>query len=602
MHRALLFALLAATAAPGAAQSTFSDDFNDNYIADWDQRCHAGTWSASGGFARVSTSHTCSALVCPGQLVSEDVSIQISGTATHVFGMVARLDSGDTGLYAYVSPNYNVARIRLVSAGETSTILNSLDATFPDGVTYELTFTCSGPDLSLLIKVPSTGQQWTLNATDPNPQEGEFGLASGDEALASFDWISCVYAPSLSVELASEATNDDMAGESSGDADGAFEAGEQIELILGIENCGSTQLANAYGVLQSLSSSIVVIDNYEQYGTIDPGEIGLCLDNFVVNSEPFAPMQVTYPMRLTMFADGGFTQQIDFEIPLGYGTSCDVETSYSDWGHSVLSAGWGDSWHVSTARNHTTDGSQSFKCGDTGPDDYDNHLFCGESSPWFNVPLGGLLSFWIWTDVQPFGLDALFALDGGLVQIGQFGNWTSLVPPGGYPYEIVSGSTGPFAPGTGVYSGTYGWQPVLINLPAELAGPRMIRFVFGSDNAGTREGWYIDDISVTGSTGIGPDGGSESISPLSVTASPNPFADMILLELQGANAEQTGIEVFDLTGRLVRELSPTTAAGNWTAVWDGRDSAGQSVPAGFYVARFSNSAGEVRTIRMIRTN
>jgi hypothetical protein len=602
MHRALLFALLAATAAPGAAQSTFSDDFNDNYIADWDQRCHAGTWSASGGFARVSTSHTCSALVCPGQLVSEDVSIQISGTATHVFGMVARLDSGDTGLYAYVSPNYNVARIRLVSAGETSTILNSLDATFPDGVTYELTFTCSGPDLSLLIKVPSTGQQWTLNATDPNPREGEFGLASGDEALASFDWISCVYAPSFSVELASEATNDDMVGESSGDGDCAFEAGEQIELNLGLENCGATPLTNSYAVLQSLSSSIGVVDNYEQYGTIQPGEIGMCLDHFVINSQPFAPMQVTYPMRLTMFADGGFSQQMDFEIPLGNGTSCNVEAAYSDWGHSILSFGWGDNWHMSTMRNHTTGGTQSFKCGDTSTGDYDDHLYCGEASPWFNVPHNGVLTFWMWTDVQTISTDLPLALDGCVVEIGQFDNWTKLTPSGGYTYEIATGSTGPFAPGSGVFSGTFGWQLVTLSFTEDQTGPQRLRFVFGSDNAGTREGWYIDDISVTGSTGIGPDGGSGSISPLSVTASPNPFADMILLELQGANAEQTGIEVFDLTGRLVRELSPTTAAGSWMAVWDGRDSAGQSVPAGFYVARCSNSAGEVRTIRMIRTN
>jgi hypothetical protein len=36
-------------------------------------------------------------------------------------------------------------------------------------------------------------------------------------------------------------------------------------------------------------------------------------------------------------------------------------------------------------------------------------------------------------------------------------------------------------------------------------------------------------------------------------------------------------------------------------VWDGSDGSGGEVPAGVYVARCSNEFGEVRLVRMVRT-
>lgn len=366
MDRTLVLALLVCITGSVAAQAYFADDFNDNYIGDWEQRCGSGAWGASGGCATVTTGYTCSALVCPGDLVAEDLVLQTSGTATHVLGFVARLVEGDNGIYAYVSPDHDVARIRLVQGGVASTILGSLTAPYPSGVTYHLTLTCAGPSLSLLIQVPSSGQQWSLSVTDPGPQEGEFGIAAGDEPGASFDWMECTYEASLQVALFSETTDDDMQGQSAGDGDGAFESGEQIELNLGIQNQGSAAMTGAYAVLQSLSSSIVVVGNYGSYGTMQPGETSTASGDFVINAVPFAPMPATHPMRLTVFADGGFSQQLDFDIPLGSGLSCDVESGYSEWVHAAAQPGWGDNWHVSSARNHTSGGAQSFKCGDIG--------------------------------------------------------------------------------------------------------------------------------------------------------------------------------------------------------------------------------------------
>ncbi|MDM7991969.1 MAG: hypothetical protein QUS11_01510 [Candidatus Fermentibacter sp.] len=170
--------------------SYFMDDFEDNDISDWIPSCGPTAWYAVGGQARASTGYSCSALLSPWTPESMDVLVSTSGTATHVFGLVARMSDPDTGIYAYVSPDYDVARIRLVSAGSTSTILNSLSADFPGYVDYELNLTCTGSQLYLEIIVPSTMQYWQLEAVDPSPVSGMCGLATGDELLASWNWFS----------------------------------------------------------------------------------------------------------------------------------------------------------------------------------------------------------------------------------------------------------------------------------------------------------------------------------------------------------------------------------------------------------------------------
>lgn len=598
----MLVAILLAAAIPALCQTMYYDSFNDNYIGDWSERCGYGNWTASSGQAHCQTGNTCSALVCPGYLVAEDVSVSIRGTATHVLGVVARLDEGDTGIYAYVSPDHDVARIRKIVAGVTSTIYSSLTTAFPSGVYYELELVCQGSDLTLYIDVPSTGQSWILEATDPAPQPGEVGLAAGEEPYASFDWFSASGISGVSVE--SLATDDDMTGESSGNGNMAFQAGETIELSIGLASSGNSPLTSVTAVLQSLSPTLVVTDNYETYPDLLPGQVLSCDDDFGVTCSPASTENTAYPMRLTVFADGGFSEQLDFVLPLGCGIACNVEgASPDDWTHSALTESWLDNWHVSNLRNHTPGGTHSFKCGDTGSGDYDNLLYCAETSPWFNVPIGGELGFWMWIDAQEYLAEASSdALDGGLIRIGQFDNWTQLEPSGGYPYQIVS-TMGPFAQGTGVFSGTCGWQFVVIDLPDSLAGPRQLRFVFGSDDAGTREGWYIDDIHVTGGTGVEQPGGSSPVPPVVFQAFPNPSYDNVTLQVTGG-APGTEITVFDMSGRVVTTLAPSVQGGSATAstTWGWTDSSGAPVPSGVYVARCVTSQGEEQVLRLVRTH
>lgn len=190
MRHFLLVLLLAAVMSAAVQASLFYDDFSDGDISDWEIRCLPGTWWPSTAMVHGSTNYTCSVLVPPGDITAEDCTVSIRGMGVHTLGVVARLNSEDSGIYAYVSPDHDVARIRRINSNGTSTIYSSIEADFPSSVWYELTLTCSGSMLQLSISVPSTGGFWAFSANDPNPRSGEFGLAIGDEPSAFWDWIS----------------------------------------------------------------------------------------------------------------------------------------------------------------------------------------------------------------------------------------------------------------------------------------------------------------------------------------------------------------------------------------------------------------------------
>lgn len=111
---------------------------------------------------------------------------------SHAFGVIARLNESDTGVIAYVSPDSDVARIRLVSSGQLYTILASLTAPLPSNTPYTLVFTCNGPQLLFDIYIPSTGDHWVLGANTTHLQEGKSGLLMGDEPNAMWDWFEAV--------------------------------------------------------------------------------------------------------------------------------------------------------------------------------------------------------------------------------------------------------------------------------------------------------------------------------------------------------------------------------------------------------------------------
>ncbi|MBN1434549.1 hypothetical protein JW921_07305 [Candidatus Fermentibacterales bacterium] len=586
----------------GASLYSFYDDFDDNDISDWDNRCAPGVWWAEAGCARGSTGSTPAALTPESIQETGDCLITTRAKGQHAFGVVFHLDSHDSGICAYVSPDDNVARIRRIVAGQLDDPLVSLSAPFPSGQWYELYVECSGQSIGFTIEVPATGDSWYLVTIDPAYHPGDAGLLMGDESGAYWDWFEVAAGAQGSEGLLhSIEVDDDMSGESSGDDDGAFEAGEEIELTLLLWNTGTETLTNVFAVLQSLESGLTVTDNYEDYGDIPPGEIVYPDDDFGVLAQSWVP-DGEHDYVLNVFADGGLHEELQFMLPTGCGITCDVEPGFDPWHMGPLASPWGSNWHVSTQRNHTPGGDQSFKCGDTGSGDYDNELYCILASPGFNIPRNAELSFWMWIDAQCVLSDADLALDGGLIRLLNQCDEAVVTPSGGYPYEIVSSTSGPFDPGAGVFSGTSGWQKIVIQLPESCVGPRILGLVFGTDDSGTREGWYIDDLCVVPATGIEEDEPGPGQVPLSVSASPVPFSEATTFLLTGTGGEGADLMVFDAAGRLVRSMHVKAASpgqGQAQVIWDGSDQSGTRLPPGVYFAT-CQSAGQHDSVRLVR--
>ncbi|MFH1311626.1 MAG: FlgD immunoglobulin-like domain containing protein [Candidatus Eisenbacteria bacterium] len=73
-----------------------------------------------------------------------------------------------------------------------------------------------------------------------------------------------------------------------------------------------------------------------------------------------------------------------------------------------------------------------------------------------------------------------------------------------------------------------------------------------------------------------------------ISAGPNPSSGEITVSYEARPSERVEIGVFDVRGRLVRELPNGVAlSGIQTVTWDGRDSAGEAVSSGVYFVRLS---------------
>ncbi len=174
-----------------ASAVTIYDDFS-NGIGGWEERCLSAYWFSSGGLAWCNTSSFCSALVFPGQVNTQDGVISAYGSGDHTFGVVARLDSQDTGVCAYLSVDANLARIRRVSDGTIDEIFTTLNFDFPSG-DYLVVFNCTGTNMTFTIEHVQSSQTWVMNAySDDDVQSGEWGLLAG-ETTAWWDWVELQY-------------------------------------------------------------------------------------------------------------------------------------------------------------------------------------------------------------------------------------------------------------------------------------------------------------------------------------------------------------------------------------------------------------------------
>ena len=103
-------------------------------------------------------------------------------------------------------------------------------------------------------------------------------------------------------------------------------------------------------------------------------------------------------------------------------------------------------------------------------------------------------------------------------------------------------------------------------------------------------------FSVTGTTAVdGAVAGS-----VQLWAGPNPSATQVTIRYFAENAPTARLDVIDAGGRRVRSLEGARwTTGPQEVVWDGKDDAGRTLPAGVYEVRLA-VPGETRSVRVIR--
>ena len=82
-----------------------------------------------------------------------------------------------------------------------------------------------------------------------------------------------------------------------------------------------------------------------------------------------------------------------------------------------------------------------------------------------------------------------------------------------------------------------------------------------------------------------------------ITNYPNPFNGSTIIEVSGDLPENRALNIYDIAGRLVSDLS---LGNQGRAVWDGTDRNGAEVAAGIYFAKLSNSGYAVRKMIFLK--
>lgn len=199
------------------------------------------------------------------------------------------------------------------------------------------------------------------------------------------------------------------------------------------------------------------------------------------------------------------------------GLACDMEAGTSDWTHS----GTNDLWTLSTNRSRS--GSTAWYCGNPATHVYASNMKARLDTPPVYLTAGATLTFSHWIQSE---LDGQFwrpdwhansCWDGGLVELSTNNGATffTLTPVGGYPNLISGYYASPWPDQTPCYAGTGAWTQATFDLASFTDKVVIVRFEFGSDENTEEEGWYIDDVTLSPTTG--PPGWLSLVSP-AVTA------------------------------------------------------------------------------------
>ncbi len=258
-----------------------------------------------------------------------------------------------------------------------------------------------------------------------------------------------------------------------GDGDAYLEAGETAGLALTLENLGVT--ADSGPVTVTLHTDDPYLQLHEAIRTVGPvgamGTLDLSGAPFAVSVSPDCPADRA--LTVTVTADDGsgpiprtFTF---FAGPPVLVFSDDLEGGTDGW---ILTG----SWATTTSSSH----SATHSLTDSPAGEYLDQTSTSTTlaSP-VVLSTGSTLSFWHRYDIED-------GWDYGRVQISADGG----------PWVTLTSFTGTQS----------SWTQETVDLSAYAGSSAQVRFLLETDYSVTRDGWYIDDIEITG-------GGSGNVPP-----------------------------------------------------------------------------------------
>jgi len=348
-------------------------------------------------------------------------------------------------------------------------------------------------------------------------------------------------------------------------------------LQVNLENAGFGFGHETYARLSSNDMYISVVVDSVWYGEIDPESVKVGVQPFVVSVDPSCPTSYLAPLPLNLHtADYSFTDTI--HVLIGEtGFWDDMESGTGLW----TTGGSDNLWHMSQDRSFSP--THAWYCGDTTTGYYHNNMNCYIQTIPFMIQANSVLSFCRWFDVPIYGTDGIYVIIMG----------------NGYADTLDFIGTGGALNGRGILSD---WFEEVYSLSHYPAGETIqVRIAFISDYDGdVGEGFYIDDVHIDRATMI-EEFREPGTSQLIFELFPNPFFNRVDIRLQMLDmTKKTTLRIFDVTGRLVKDLSPLLSdmSHHLSVIsWSGIDELSRKVPAGVYLVQLEGQ--EVKLTRKV---
>jgi len=360
--------------------------------------------------------------------------------------------------------------------------------------------------------------------------------------------------------------------------DQILDPGENGEIFVSFHNVGN---GYAYGSEVQLFTSdpFVSLSGLDVITAIAPDSVETTTTPFIVEIAENCPNEYFTEMDVHIVDSSEFTFQSILRLPIGF-YAYDFEDGDAGWEHMILSDDYIDEWHLEDFRNNTVNGNYSMKCGGIGDLYYSNLVHAALVMPEIEVLPGAQVTFYHWMDVGSENNPITW--DGGLIEISvNGGDWEQIEPVGGYPCTIMNIPSSPFEEGTPVFAGSIDWEQVTLDL-SNYNGTVQLRFVLGSAVLVAGEGWYIDDVHYSNTTGSSDDTLTSITNKLQANF-PNPFNPETTISFSIKEAGDVKLEVFNIRGQKVKTIIDNElSADNHQVVWNGKDDRGKSVSSGIY--------------------